>query len=311
MRRSERPVLIIGSRGSQLALAQSSWVRQQVMRSFPGTDVEIRIIRTSADRDQKSSIRSGSGTGVFVKELEDALISADVDLAVHSMKDVPTRIPQGLKIAAVPAREDPRDAMISRQPLASIHDLPGKATIGTGSIRRQAQLLALRPDLVIKDIRGNVDTRLGKLKGGSYDAVILACAGLNRLGLQDKVSLVFEIRDLLPAPGQGALALEVREDDRRVMEMIAGLNHPETARSVSAERAFLRAMGGGCNSPIAVHARIEGKALLIDGLAVSPDGRRVIRESVRVAPEEGEPAASALAESVLSKGGREILDSCH
>jgi hydroxymethylbilane synthase len=304
-------VLIIGSRGSQLALAQSSWVRQQVMRSFPGTDVEIRIIRTSADRDQKSSIRSGSGTGVFVKELEDALISADVDLAVHSMKDVPTRIPQGLKIAAVPAREDPRDAMISRQPLASIHDLPGKATIGTGSIRRQAQLLALRPDLVIKDIRGNVDTRLGKLKGGSYDAVILACAGLNRLGLQDKVSLVFEIRDLLPAPGQGALALEVREDDRRVMEMIAGLNHPETARSVSAERAFLRAMGGGCNSPIAVHARIEGKALLIDGLAVSPDGRRVIRESVRVAPEEGEPAASALAESVLSKGGREILDSCH
>lgn len=304
-------MLIIGSRGSQLALAQSSWVRQQVMRSFPGTDVEIRIIRTSADRDQKSSIRSGSGTGVFVKELEDALISADVDLAVHSMKDVPTRIPQGLKIAAVPAREDPRDAMISRQPLASIHDLPGKATIGTGSIRRQAQLLALRPDLVIKDIRGNVDTRLGKLKGGSYDAVILACAGLNRLGLQDKVSLVFEIRDLLPAPGQGALALEVREDDRRVMEMIAGLNHPETARSVSAERAFLRAMGGGCNSPIAVHARIEGKALLIDGLAVSPDGRRVIRESVRVAPEEGEPAASALAESVLSKGGREILDSCH
>jgi hydroxymethylbilane synthase len=303
-------MLIIGSRGSQLALAQSSWVRQQIMRNFPGTAVEVKIIRTSADRDQKSSIRSGSGTGVFVKEIEDALIAGAIDLAVHSMKDVPTRIPQGLRIAVVPPREDPRDAMISRQPLASIHDLPARAAIGTGSIRRQAQLLALRPDLNVEDIRGNVDTRLGKLNAGSYDAIVLACAGLNRLGLQDKISLRFEIRDLLPAPGQGALALEVREDNPQVIKMIAALNHPETAIAVFAEREFLRAMGGGCNSPIAVHACLEESMLQIEGLAVSPDGRRVVRESVRVAPEKGESAASTLAEKVLSKGGREILDSC-
>lgn len=303
-------MLIIGSRGSQLALAQSSWVRQQIMRDFPGTDVEVKIIRTSADRDQKSSLRSGSGTGVFVKEIEDALIAGEIDLAVHSMKDVPTRIPQGLRIAVVPPREDPRDAMISRQPLASIHDLPPKAAVGTGSVRRQAQLLALRPDLRVEDIRGNVDTRLGKLRAGSCDAIVLACAGLNRLGLQDKISLRFEIRDLLPAPGQGALALEVRENNHQVMKMIAGLNHPETAIAVFAEREFLRAMGGGCNSPIAVHACFTGSTLQIEGLAVSSDGRRVVRESVCVAPGEGESAASALAERVLSKGGREILDSC-
>jgi hydroxymethylbilane synthase len=303
-------MLIIGSRGSRLALAQSSWVRQQIVRNFPGTVVEVKIIRTSADRDQKSSIRSGSGTGVFVKEIEDALISGEIDLAVHSMKDVPTGMPRGLTIAVVPPREDPRDAMISRRPLAGFHDLPPEAAIGTGSIRRQAQLLALRPDLKVEDIRGNVDTRLGKLEEGSLDAVVLACAGLNRLGLQDKISLRIETRDLLPAPGQGALALEVREGDQKVVKLIADLNHPETAIAVSAEREFLRAMGGGCNSPIAAHARFEGSSLQIEGLAVSPDGRRVVRESVCVAAEKGEPAASALAEKVLSKGGRDILESC-
>jgi hydroxymethylbilane synthase len=309
-RKSARSALIIGSRGSKLALAQSTWVRQEIMRRSPGSTVEIRIIKTAADKDQKSSIRSGSGTGVFVKELEDALISGNIDLAVHSMKDVPTRIPDGLEIAAIPPREDPRDAMISLSRLSSSRDLPQQAIIGTGSIRRQAQLLALRPDLVVKDIRGNVDTRLGKLDAGSYDAVVLACAGLNRLGMRDKISLIFDTRDLLPAPGQGALALEVRHDDRRAMEMITDLNHRETAIAVLAEREFLRAMGGGCNSPVAVHARIEGGMLQIEGLAASPDGKRVVRESASTALENGGPAASALAENILLKGGREILDTC-
>ena len=309
-RRNVRSALVIGSRGSKLALAQSSWVRQEIIRLLPGSTVEIKIIKTSADRDQKTSIRQGSGVGVFVKELEDALISREIDLAVHSMKDVPTRVPDGLEIAVIPPREDPRDAMISRVPLAGVQDLPSNAAIGTGSIRRQAQLLALRRDLAIKDIRGNVDTRLGKLNAGSYDAIVLACAGLNRLGLQDKISLVFDTTELLPAPGQGALALEIRQDDQRARDMTADLNHRETAVAVIAERAFLRAMGGGCNTPVAVHACFQGDMLQIEGLAVSPDGMLVIRESASVRPENGEQAAFELAQTVLSKGGRDILDSC-
>ncbi len=301
-------MLVIGSRGSKLALAQSTWVKEQILRRFPESAAEIRVIRTSADRDQKSSIRSGSSTGVFVKEIEDALIAGGIDLAVHSMKDVPTRIPDQLHIACVPEREDPRDALLTLRPLRRLDDLPEQAVVGTGSIRRQAQILALRPDLQVRDIRGNVDTRLGKMEAGAFDAVMLACAGLNRLGLGDRISLRLELSALLPAPGQGALALEIRKEDTRTAQLLAGMNHNETATAVHAERAFLHAMGGGCNSPVAVHARYVGGEVLIDGLAAAPDGSRVVRLSLSAAPDQAVSTAAALAEKILARGGREILD---
>lgn len=301
-------MLIIGSRGSQLALAQSRWVKQQIAGRYPETLVEIKVIKTSADRDQKTSIRSGSATGVFVKEIEDALMAGEIDLAVHSMKDVPTRIPDRLQIQAVPAREDPRDALLTLLPVKSLKDLPHKAVVGTGSIRRQAQLLAVRPDLQVRDIRGNVDTRLAKLQAGDYDAVLLACAGLNRLGLEQRISLHLDIALMLPAPGQGALALEIRKGDREAARLIAEINHRETAIAVGAEREFLHAMGGGCNSPIAVYAKFVGGELKVEGLAAAPDGSRVVRESLFVAPEKADSAAAALAERVLARGGRAILE---
>jgi hydroxymethylbilane synthase len=301
-------MLTIGSRGSQLALAQSRWVKQQIIGRYPQTRVEIRVIRTSADRDQKTSIRSGSATGVFVKEIEDALMAGEIDLAVHSMKDVPTRIPDELHIEAIPPREDPRDALISSVPLADLRDLPQHAVIGTGSVRRQAQLLALRPDLRVRDIRGNVDTRIGKLQSGEYSAIVLACAGLNRLGLQDKISLPLEITSMLPAPGQGALALEIRKDDKATASFISDLNHWETAVAVRAEREFLRAIGGGCNSPIAVHACPVDGMIRIEGLAAAPDGSRTVRAAVSAVREAAESSAGALAEKILQSGGREILD---
>ncbi len=300
--------LVIGSRGSHLALAQSTWVRDQILGRFPETAVEMKVIRTSADRDQKTSIRSGSATGVFVKEIEEALMAGTIDLAVHSMKDVPTKVPDQLVIECIPRREDPRDALLALQALGGIADLPERAIVGTGSIRRQAQLSALRPDLRIKDIRGNVDTRLAKMESGDYDVVVLACAGLNRLGLAQRISLRLRTEDVLPAPGQGALALEIRKGDNEAAQQIAHLNDPETAVAVRAEREFLRSMGGGCNSPVAVYARFAGAEILIEGLAAAPDGAHVVRKSVSCPPDDAESSAARLADKVLASGGREILD---
>jgi len=230
-------MIIIGTRGSALALAQTSWIREQILRHFPDAGVELKIIRTSADKDTTSSLRSASTVGVFVKELEQALLDREIDIAVHSMKDVPTQIGAGLRIAAIPEREDARDALIAHH-VKSITDLPNGARVGTGSIRRQAQLLALRPDLQIMDIRGNVDTRLKKLQEGMYDAIILACAGLRRLGLQDQISLPLNYDQMLPAPGQGALAVEIRSGDSRIDAIANALNHHPTAVAVMVERAI-------------------------------------------------------------------------
>jgi hydroxymethylbilane synthase len=299
----------IGTRGSTLARAQTKWVVDKILERFPNARITERIIRTSADKDTKTSIRAGSATGVFVKEIEEALLASDVDLAVHSMKDLPTRIPDALVVGAIPAREDARDALIAAGSCRRLEDLPPGAVIGTGSIRRQAQVLALRPDLVVKDIRGNVETRFQKLAERDYDAVILACAGLNRLGLQDRIHVRFDYREMLPAPGQGALALQVRRGDERTAAMIAGLNDSPTATAVLAERAFLRRMGGGCNSPIAVYARSVNDTCIIEGLVATPDGKTVIRDSAECSPATANEAAEALAERLLSIGGAEILRS--
>ncbi len=302
-------MLKIGTRGSALALAQTQWVAGMILVRYPDARIKIEVIKTSADKDLTRSIRSGTATGVFVKELEEALLTSGIDMAVHSMKDLPTKIPEALEISAIPQREDARDALIGSAGFRRLEDLRPGAVIGTGSVRRQAQILALRPDLRAEDIRGNVQTRLQKLAAGSYDAIILACAGLNRLGLQDRIGMRLEFAQMLPAPGQGALALEVRKGDSRVTAMVAGLNEPLTAIAVLAERAFLRRMGGGCNSPIAVHARPADGKMLIEGLVASPDGTKILRDSA-VCPLAGAAEASdALADKLLSTGGAEILRS--
>ena len=302
-------MLKIGTRGSTLARTQAEWVRQSILERMPDAVIEVKIISTSADKDTRTSIRSGSATGVFVREIEEALIESEIDLAVHSMKDLPTTIPDALDIGAIPAREDARDALIAGEQIRKLEDLPRGAVIGTGSVRRQAQILAWRPDLVARDIRGNVETRLQKLAARGYDAIILACAGLNRLGMQKRIGCVLDWQEMLPAPGQGALALEMRKDDRRVAAMIAGLHEPSTAACVLAERAFLRRMGGGCNSPIAVHARLVQGVCFIEGLVATPDGRTMLRDDCDCALAAAGESAEALADKLLSLGGAEILHS--
>jgi hydroxymethylbilane synthase len=300
-------MIIIGSRGSALALAQTGWVKDQLLIHFPNLDVRIKVITTSADKNQTASIRTGLSVGVFVKELEQALFAQEIDVAVHSMKDVPTTIPPGLQISAVPVREDARDAFIGRQ-AGNLSALPAGSIIGTGSVRRQAQLLALRPDLKVIEIRGNVDTRLKKLQAGDYDAIILACAGLNRLGLRNRISSPLDFTQMLPAPGQGALAIEVRSDDIQALKVTEPLNHPPTALAVSAERQFLHRMGGGCNVPVAVHAHLRRDEMEIDALVASPDGREILRDSARQRTGPAAEAAVLLAERMLSRGARSILE---
>ncbi len=299
--------LTIGSRGSKLALTQTQWVKTRILERSPGLEAEIRIIRTAGDRDTTSPLRSGTTMGVFVKEIEEALIAGDIDLAVHSMKDLPTASSDVLEISAVPEREDARDALIAGDGIKRLEDLPPGARIGTGSVRRQAQLMALRGDLRVLDLRGNVDTRLRKLAAGDYEAIILACAGLKRLGLENRIKGILDLRQMLPAPGQGALALQTRRGDLRVHELLSGLHHAATAGAVEAERAFLRRMGGGCSSPIAVYAEVGGDQIMIEGLIASLCGDRIIRRSVTSKAAQAEQAGVSLAEQVLSEGGQEIL----
>jgi hydroxymethylbilane synthase len=299
-------MIIIGTRGSALALAQTTWVKERILRHFPDTEVSLKIIKTSADKDTTSSLRSSS-VGVFVKELEQALREEQIDIAVHSMKDVPTQIAAGLEISAIPEREDARDAFISSQ-AKSLLELPQGATIGTGSVRRQAQILAIRPDLKIVDIRGNVDSRIKKLEDGIYDAIILACAGLRRLGLQQRITSPFDYEQMLPSPGQGALAIETRSHDFRVKAMVSPLNHPPSAIAVTAERSFLQRMGGGCNVPIAACARVTQETLEMDALVASPDGQRILRDSMRENLKGMDEAVASLSDRILLRGGRAILD---
>jgi len=300
--------LIIGSRGSALALAQTNWIREKIIARFPAVEVSVHVIRTSADKDTTSSIRSGAAVGVFVKELEQALLQKEIDLAVHSMKDLPTSIPDGLRIAAIPEREEAQDALITGG-ASGLFQLPAGARIGTGSIRRQAQILALRPDLKVLDIRGNIETRLRKLQEGTYDAIVLACAGLNRLGLGDRIAAKFSTSEMLPAPGQGALAVEARDDDARLDDIAAALNHLPTFQAVTAERAFLQRMGGGCNVPVAAYARVEGGFVEMDGLVASPDGSRALRSVLRGDCDTAVETAMHLADEILARGGRDILES--
>jgi hydroxymethylbilane synthase len=291
----------IGSRGSALALWQAGHVKLGL--EALGHDVSIRVIVTTGDRVLDRPLDSLGGKGAFLKEIEEALIAGEVDLAVHSLKDVPTNLPDGLALAAILAREDPRDVLVS--PHKRIAHLPPRARLGTTSLRRRAQLLALRPDLEFVDLRGNVDTRIQKLSSGACAGIVLALAGLKRLGRESEATEVLEPEVLLPAPGQGAIALECRSGDEGSESACAPLDHPETARCVRAERDFLGAFGGGCNVPLGALAEASGKDVRLRALVASLDGRRILRGERTGSGAIGE----ALAQDLLARGAREVLTS--
>lgn len=289
--------LVIGTRGSALALAQAEWVAARL--GSLGARTSIVTVRTSGDRTQTdpSMMR---GRGAFVKELERALVGGEIDLAVHSAKDLPTDVAPGTVIAAWPGREDPRDALVSAGG-AGLAGLPRGARVGTESPRRRAFLLHARPDLDVRPIRGNVDSRLARLEAGEVDALVVAVAGLARLGRADRISEALEPATMLPAVGQGALAIQLRRGDPRAGE-VAPLDDPATRAAVDAERAFLAAMGGGCRSPFAALARVAGTHLTLEGAALDPDGREVLRDSAAGEVEEARALGRALAEALLGRG---------
>ena len=298
--------ITIATRGSALALVQAEWTAARLRSGHPGLVVDLEVIKTRGDKILDVPLAKIGGKGLFVKEIEDALLDGRADLAVHSMKDVPVELPEGLRIAVVPERADCRDTLISRAG-AGLSDLPGRARVGTSSLRRRAQILHQRPDLEIVSLRGNVDTRLRKLETENLDAIVLAAAGLNRMNLTPAFAQVLDPGVMLPAIGQGALGLEARINDREVLDLIEGLHHRPTAVCVAAERAFLRTMEGGCQVPLAALARLEAHELILDGLVADPDGRRWFKDSIRVPQEEAEAAGRSLAEDLLDRGGRDVL----
>lgn len=302
--------LVIGSRGSKLALIQAQIVKAELESLQPGMVVAIEVIKTSGDASAQPLSVIG-GKGVFTKELEDALLDERIDVAVHSLKDLPTMVPGELIIAAICKRDDPRDALVLRsqkQALASLQALPNGATVGTSSPRRLAQLKHLRRDLVIRELRGNVDTRLRKLDEGQYDALILACAGLRRLGLDNRISAPLPASEMLPAVGQGALGIETRADDKDTLEAVSKLDHKFTRLACTAERALLRSLGGGCQLPIAAYAVVREKKIRLDGLVAERQGNRIIRDRIVGGLNEAEEIGKRLAEQLLNQGAAELLE---
>ncbi|HKS26807.1 MAG TPA: hydroxymethylbilane synthase [Pyrinomonadaceae bacterium] len=304
-------VLTIGSRGSSLALWQANWVRDALMSRHEGLEVRIEIIKTSGDMMRDVPLVVIGGKGAFTKEIEEALLDGRIDLAVHSLKDLPTILPGGLQLSAITEREDARDALILRADSspeqASLDSLPRGAVVGTSSQRRMAQLLHLRKDIRIKDLRGNVDTRLRKLDEGSYDAIILASAGLRRLGYGHRISQAIPTESILSAVGQGALAVETRADDARTIHFVSPLNHEPTRLACTAERALLRALGGGCQTPIAAHAVIDRDHLRLDGLVASVTGDSIIRDRLEAEAARAEEAGVKLAHRLLELGATSLL----
>lgn len=301
--------ITIGTRGSLLALWQTNWVKAEIERRHPGLEVEIKIISTKGDRILNVSLPKlgEQGKGLFTKELEDAIFARTVDLAVHSLKDLPTELPSGLHIGAICEREDVRDALVARDGIKSFNELRDRAVIGTSSLRRQAQLRAARPDLVIEPIRGNVDTRLRKLDEGLFDAIVLAAAGLHRLGRANRITEHLSEDLVLPAVGQGALAIETRADDAVVNEIVHTLDHESSRLACLAERALLKGLGGGCLVPIAAHGTIEADVMTLRGLVASPDGSKVVRGQQSGSRHDAQMIGARLADELLSRGADEIL----
>ena len=299
--------ILVGSRGSALALAQTKLVVDSLKRHVPGLRFRIVPIKTSGDTLHEKAEVAVDNKSLFTKEIEDSILKGEVDVAVHSMKDLTTDIPAGLTIAAVPERADHRDALISRSKQKFQH-LPGGARIGTSSPRRKAQLLAARSDLQIVDMHGNVDTRLRKLRSGQCDAIILAAAGLDRLGLERHVSELLSTQIMLPAVGQGALAVQSRESDNEVIELLSHIEHGPTRRAIEAERAFARRLGANCRTPIAAYARTIGPKLEMDGLVGSLDGRKVMRAKLVSENPDAGKVGEELADSLLKQGAQSVLE---
>jgi hydroxymethylbilane synthase len=295
----------IGTRASQLALWQANWVKSELEKRYPGMEVSLLKIKTIGDKILDVPLAQVGGKGLFVKEIEEAMLRGDIDIAVHSMKDVPTEFPEGLGLHCITEREDPRDAVISRG--VKFAELPHGAKIGTSALRRQAQLLKVRPDLEMVIIRGNVETRISKLETEQLDAVILAAAGLKRLGFTDKVAEYLPTDFSIPAIGQGALGIECRLDNEELKKAIDFFNHPATAHAVRAERALLWRCEGGCQVPIAAFGEVSGSELRLTGFIASVDGKTSVKGSISGPAEECEKLGITLAEQLLKDGGHEIL----
>lgn len=297
--------IVIGSRGSKLALWQAHWGKQRL--EAVGYEIEIKIIKTTGDKCAEVPLTQSGTKGLFIKEIEEALLAGQVDLAVHSLKDLPTEQPEGLYVAAVPEREDPRDVFISKDGTALSQFSPG-ARIGTSSLRRQTQLRRLRPHLEIVPLRGNIDSRLKKLDRGDCDALVLAAAGVRRLGFESRITHYFSHDEICPAVGQGALAIELRRDDAKILAAVRPLDHYPTHQAVRAERAALRELGGGCQLPIAAYASHDGDRLRLLGVVASSDGAKIIRASAMGANQNPEELGARVAQDLLKQGARSILD---
>lgn len=299
--------LIIGTRGSTLALAQANWVKDRLLQHYPECRIKVLPITTTGDQMSTVPISEMGGKGVFIKEIERALLDGEVDCAIHSMKDLPMELPRGLLITAIPAREDPSDVFVS-QAYSGLDDLPPEASVATGSLRRKVQLLHYRNDLVIKEIRGNVDTRLAKLNCGFSEGLILAAAALKRLNQTSSISQHLPYEICLPAAGQGALGIEVREKDISLRKELAPLNDPESYSTVSAERSCMRHLGVDCHTPAAAFGEIKDNTLTLKGMVASLDGRNIIKETVQGPQENTERLGELLAKKIIQSGGKELLD---
>ena len=295
----------IGTRASRLALWQAQFVADELKKFFPALEIELVKVHTTGDKILDAPLAKIGGKGLFTKELEIQMARGEIDLAVHSLKDVPTELPAGFRIAAITRRAQPFDALVSNK-FSSLAELPSGAVVGSSSLRRAAQVLAWRPDIELKNLRGNVETRLRKLDAGEFDAIILAAAGLERLGYAARIGEL--LTEIIPAAGQGALAIEIRADDAEIFSAVQKLNDADTCAAVTVERDFLRVIGGSCQIPVGVFAKVVGSRVEVQAVIASPDGRRVVKDSASASRAEIFSPGSALAKRLLSRGGKEILE---
>lgn len=295
---------VVGTRKSLLATTQTNWIIERLKEVKPDLQVEVEKIVTKGDKILDVTLSKVGGKGLFVSEIEDALLKGQIDFAVHSSKDLPSEMPEGLVIGTIPEREDPRDCLITRDG-RTLEELPSGAVVGTSSLRRQAQILAQRPDLVVKPIRGNVDTRIHKLKEGQFDAIVLAVAGLKRIHYQEEIAEILPVHVMVPAVGQGTLAVQCRADDQEMIGLLRQIWHEPTALAYRAERAFLKCFSGGCHLPIAAYAEAEGDKVKLTGLIASPNGDRMVKGTL--IGQDPEQLGTELAKQLIDQGANEIL----
>ncbi|MCP4670416.1 MAG: hydroxymethylbilane synthase [Desulfobacula sp.] len=302
-----KKIICIGTRGSKLALWQANFIKSEIEHLFPEINVELKIIKTTGDQITDRPLAMVGGKGLFVKEIEHDLLNNKIDLAVHSMKDMPGELPEGLVIGAIPERENPFDVLIAKDSCL-LADYKKGFIIGTSSLRRASQIKHVNPDVIVKSIRGNLDTRIKKLKSGEYDAIILAAAGLKRLGQADEITQYLDEDTMLPAVGQGALCIETRHNDDNIAPIMKKLDHYDTRICVTGERAFLKQIEGSCHIPVACFAKIKDKKILLTALVASEDGKKLIKEQIVSPMDQVENSGKKLADKILEQGGKKILE---